>query len=247
MRVAVVTGGAQGIGLGIAHRLIAEGYQVLIADLDAEAGHEAASDLGPRAHFFACDVRSEEQIKALLTEARRLGGPHLIVSNAGIPGFSPFFNTPSSFFDEVLAVNLRAGFLLARHGAEPMQALGGGSIIFIASTRALQSEPNSEAYAASKGGLLALTHALATTLGPAGIRVNCISPGWIEVGPWQKRAKRTEPRHSARDKAQHPVSRVGTPADIAAAVAFLASEQAGFITGQNLVIDGGMTIKMIYE
>ena len=120
-----------------------------------------------------------------------------------------------------------------------------GAIVFIASTRALQSEPDTEAYAAAKGGLIALTHALAISLGPE-IRINAILPGWIETGPWAKASKRHEPDHRPVDRDQHPVGRVGTPEDIAATVAFLASDGAGFITGQRIVVDGGMTRKMIY-
>jgi len=107
------------------------------------------------------------------------------------------------------------------------------------------SEADSEAYAASKGGLLAMTHALAVSLGPA-VRVNAISPGWIEVRDWQKRSRAETPVHTAEDAAQHPVGRVGKPEDIAQACLYLAAPEAGFITGVNLVIDGGMTIKMIY-
>jgi NAD(P)-dependent dehydrogenase (short-subunit alcohol dehydrogenase family) len=117
------------------------------------------------------------------------------------------------------------------------RAGGAAAIVNIASTRALQSEPNTEAYAASKGGIVALTHALAVSLGPA-VRVNCISPGWIDVRASQL---------SDQDHAQHPVGRVGKPLDIAKLVLFLLSEDAGFITGQNFVVDGGMTRKMIYE
>jgi NAD(P)-dependent dehydrogenase (short-subunit alcohol dehydrogenase family) len=107
------------------------------------------------------------------------------------------------------------------------------------------SEAHTEAYAASKGGLVALTHALAISQGPD-VRVNAISPGWIDVSVWQKTKRRKEPQHSAADKAQHPVNRVGKPEDIASMVHYLLSEASGFITGQNFVIDGGMTKKMIY-
>lgn len=127
----------------------------------------------------------------------------------------------------------------------PMLRKTGGSIILVASTRALQAEADTETYSAAKGALLGLTHALAVSLGPA-IRVNAVLPGWIETGPWQKESERRPARHSAADKAQHPVGRVGEPGDIAAAIAFLASEKAGFITGQHFVVDGGMTAKMIY-
>jgi NAD(P)-dependent dehydrogenase (short-subunit alcohol dehydrogenase family) len=120
-----------------------------------------------------------------------------------------------------------------------------GSIVNISSTRALQSEPNCEAYAAAKGGILALTHALAISLGPE-IRVNAICPGWIETGDMQKASTRRAVQHSDADREQHPVGRVGVPGDIAATVAFLASPEAGFITGQHIAVDGGMTRKMIY-
>jgi NAD(P)-dependent dehydrogenase (short-subunit alcohol dehydrogenase family) len=120
-----------------------------------------------------------------------------------------------------------------------------GSIVNIASTRALQSEANTEAYSASKGGVVALTHALAVSLGPD-IRVNCISPGWIAVDDWKKSARRKQPVLRPEDHAQHPVGRVGHPEDIAALAAYLISSKASFITGQNFVVDGGMTKKMIY-
>ena len=129
--------------------------------------------------------------------------------------------------------------------ALPGLRLRRGCIINISSTRAIQSEPHTEAYAAAKGGLLALTHALAVSLGPE-IRVNAICPGWIETGPWQKTSRRRVPDHREVDRAQHPVGRVGEPADIAALVAFLAGPQCGFITGEPIVVDGGMTRKMIY-
>ncbi|HTL26149.1 MAG TPA: SDR family oxidoreductase, partial [Burkholderiales bacterium] len=122
----------------------------------------------------------------------------------------------------------------------------GGAIVNIASTRAFMSEPGTEAYSASKGGIVALTHAMAISLGPRGIRVNCISPGWIETRDWQYTPRAQRPEHSERDRLQHPVGRVGKPEDIADACFYLA-EQATFMTGQNITLDGGMTVKMIYE
>jgi len=120
-----------------------------------------------------------------------------------------------------------------------------GAIVNVASTRALQSEPHTEAYSAAKGGVVALTHALAMSLGPA-VRVNCVSPGWIDVRAWRKTTRRDTTPLSGADHAQHPVGRAGKPEDVAGLIAWLLSEEAGFVTGQNFVIDGGMTRKMIY-
>jgi NAD(P)-dependent dehydrogenase (short-subunit alcohol dehydrogenase family) len=142
-------------------------------------------------------------------------------------------------------VNLTGAFLMAKHSIPHLRQRR-GSIVNIASTRALQSEPNSEAYAATKGGLLALTHALAMSLGPD-VRTNSISPGWIDVRAWQANAPSEPQPLSATDHEQHPSGRVGKPEDVAAMVAYLVSPDARFVTGQNFVIDGGMTRKMIYE
>jgi NAD(P)-dependent dehydrogenase (short-subunit alcohol dehydrogenase family) len=121
------------------------------------------------------------------------------------------------------------------------------AVLNISSTRAFMSEPDTFGYSASKGGLEALTHSLAISLADKRIRVNAIAPGWIETGPWEKQSKRYVPKHSQADREQHPVGRVGEPEDIAEATLFLCSEKAGFITGQHLIIDGGMTVKMIYH
>jgi NAD(P)-dependent dehydrogenase (short-subunit alcohol dehydrogenase family) len=146
----------------------------------------------------------------------------------------------------VLDTNLTGPLLATRHAVPHLRrATGGGAIINIASTRALQSEPDSEAYAASKGGLVALTHALAISLGPA-VRVHCISPGWIDTSAYAPRGERGPSRVRDEDHAQHPVGRVGRPEDVAALCAWLSSAEAGFVTGQNYVVDGGMTHKMIW-
>ncbi|ALS21057.1 SDR family NAD(P)-dependent oxidoreductase [Paenibacillus naphthalenovorans] len=250
-KVAAVTGGAQGIGKAVALEFIKAGYEVSVLDTDQEAGDELVAEireLGGKILFFPADVSRETDIeqwfKAMLEE---LGRVDVLVNNAGIGIHGSMLDLPLASFDRVIGVNLRGAFACSQHAARAMKRQGSGVIIHMASTRGLMSEADTESYAASKGGLLALTHAMAVSLGPYGIRVNAISPGWIEVGDWQKASKRRNPVHTERDRLQHPVGRVGTPEDIAAACLYLADDRAGFITGQNLVIDGGMTVKMIYE
>ena len=137
------------------------------------------------------------------------------------------------------------GAFLCTRSALPALRAAGGAIVNIASTRAEQSEPHTEPYAAAKGGLVALTHALAISEGPA-VRVNAISPGWIATDAWRKPSARRAPKLSRRDHTQHPVGRVGVPQDIASLAVFLLGPHAGFVTGQNFVVDGGMSRKMQY-
>jgi hypothetical protein len=243
-RAALVTGGAQGIGKAIAARFVAGGWHVVIGDIDRVAGRETAAELGPRARFVHADVGEEEAVRRLVaTAVRRHGGIDAMISNAGIGCGKPVTALTLAEWQRVIAVNLTAAFLAAKYAAPHLRARR-GAILHLGSTRALMSEPNSEAYAATKGGLLALTHALALSLGPE-VRVNCISPGWIATDAWRRRRDRREPVLSEADHRQHPVGRVGKPEDIADLAWYLCT-QAGFITGQNLVCDGGMTRKMIY-
>lgn len=247
-KVGIVTGGAQGIGNGIARRLLAGGMTVVIADRDAEAAQEFLVEMGKSARLQAvpADVTHEDDVRRLIeTTARRCGRIDALVNNVGIGINKPLEELSLAEWNQVLAANLTAMFLTVKYAAPHLRRSGGG-IVNIASTRALQSEKDTEAYSASKGGVVALTHALAVSLGPA-IRVNGICPGWIEVRDWQKASRRQSPQHSERDRLQHPAGRVGTPEDIAAMTAFLLSEEAGFITGHCFPVDGGMTIKMIYD
>jgi len=248
VRAALVTGGAQGIGRAIAERFLCDGMAVLIADADGEACEESMTAFSRIGYAAAavCDVSIEEDVQQAVSRAvNAFGRLDVLVANAGI-GFSgvPVTELSLDEWQRVINVNLTGCFLCAKH-ATPHLRQARGSMITIASTRAVQSEPDTEAYAASKGGIAALTHALAVSLGPE-IRVNCISPGWIETGAWQKRKNRTDPELTWTDHAQHPVGRVGDPRDVADLCAFLASDEAGFITGQNFIADGGMTRKMIY-
>jgi NAD(P)-dependent dehydrogenase (short-subunit alcohol dehydrogenase family) len=228
-RVALVTGGARGIGRAVTARLAREGWAVVVAD-------RAPAEPSPAARQVAADVSDEAAVAALIGGIRaREGRLDALVSNAGLMIRKPIAALSLAEWNAVLATNLTATFLLVR-AAEEMLRAARGSVVAIASTRAHQSEPHTESYSASKGGLLALTHALALSLGPE-VRVNCVSPGWIDT---KGEALRPE------DHAQHPAGRVGRPEDVAALVAWLVGPESGFVTGAEFVADGGMTRKMIY-
>jgi len=244
--VVIVTGGGQGIGRAVATMYAAHGAHVVIAERDPQAGEAAANAIqqahaaaGGSAVFHPVDVSQPEQIEHLIRMTdERFGRLDVLVNNAGISTWESPYDLSVEAWDQILNTNLRSVFLASREAARIMRRHGGGAIINLSSTRAHQSEPHTEAYAASKGGILALTHALAISLAPDQITVNAISPGWIETGDYD--ALRQE------DHAQHPSGRVGRPDDIARACLFLTQKENDFITGSELVIDGGMTRKMIY-
>lgn len=236
-----ITGGAQGIGRAIVEAFRETGAMVAFCDIDREVGEATAKATG--AHFFVANVADAEALHAAFNAAcEQFGEVDIVVNNAGVGGYSPLWETSIEQFDRTLAINLRPVFITAqamsvrRNSPEGRQRYG--RIINIASTRWLQSEAGWEGYAASKGGIVALTHALAVSLSDYAITVNCISPGWIDTGHLGPIGD--------NDHRQHPAGRVGEPADIARACLFLADPANGFIDGQNIVVDGGMTKKMIY-
>jgi NAD(P)-dependent dehydrogenase (short-subunit alcohol dehydrogenase family) len=236
--VALITGGAKGIGHAIARHLIASGWQVGIIDLP-DSGLRRAFARERDVFAIEGDVRNEETasdaVDATIHRFHRLDG---LISNAGIMIRKPLRRSTLSEWHRVLDTNLTAAFLLARAAEKPLRKAR-GAIVTIASTRALMSEPNTESYSASKGGVLALTHALAISLAPD-VRVNCVSPGWIETRNYSGLRQ--------KDHKQHPAGRVGRPEDVAELVSWLLDgKRSGFVTGANFVIDGGMTRKMIYE
>ncbi|HML30394.1 MAG TPA: glucose 1-dehydrogenase [Hyphomicrobium sp.] len=249
-KVVAITGGGQGIGRGIAFAFAEAGYAVSLADTAADAGEEAADyirKLGRPVLFAQADTSEADNVDRWIKRTvEELGCPDVLINNAGIGANKPFLELPVEDFDRVQAVNVRGTFLCTQAVARALvREKRGGAIINIASTRAFTSEANTEAYTASKGAIVALTHGTAISLGGYGIRVNCISPGWIETSDWQYSGRAKVPHHSEADKAQHPVGRVGVPDDIAKACLFLAND-AEFMTGQNIIIDGGMSVKMIY-
>lgn len=246
-KTAIVTGGGAGIGRGLVMHFAGLGWRVAAIDIDGEALAELAVLL-PKDRFLplVCDAGNEATVRGAFAEiAVWTDAVHLLVNNAGIanPNCGPLEDLTLESWQRWIDASLTAAFLCTREALPLLRAVAPASVVHIASTRALQSEPDSYAYAASKGGLCALTHAMAVGLGPD-IRVNAVLPGWIETGAWQKAAKRRESDYSEADKIQHPVGRIGVVEDIAATVEWLAG--AGFVTGQQIVVDGGMTRKMIY-
>jgi NAD(P)-dependent dehydrogenase (short-subunit alcohol dehydrogenase family) len=240
----LITGGAQGIGKGLVHHFAARGYAVVFVDRDEDAGRETAEAI-PGSVYVDGDVTVDTlPPRAVATCLSRFGRLDALINNAGVSEFTPIDTLSLPAFRRVLEINLVSYFAFAKAAAAALRE-SRGAMVNIASTRAIMSEPDGEAYAASKGGIVALTHALAISLGPQ-VRVNAISPGWIDVGPWQKSAQRRAPETEPKDHALHPVGRIGTVEDIAHLAEFLISTRSGFITGQNYVVDGGMTKKMIY-
>lgn len=236
----IITGAGKGIGREIAVSFALRGASVMVADRDETGGKETVSliaEKGFGAFFCKADVSDPVMVDTLIkVSEEKLGGINVLINNAGFGIWKSPYDLTIGEWDSVINTNLRGAFLCSRKAAEVMKKNGGGSIINIASTRAFMSEPMSEAYAASKGGLVALTHAMAASLSDDRIRVNCISPGWIETGDYSILKE--------SDHLQHFSQRVGVPSDIAQACIFLAEND--FINGENIIIDGGMTKKMIY-
>ncbi len=246
--VILITGAGRGIGRATAAYLAGRQFRVALLEKDTAAGKEAVAEaqLRGEAIFVETDVSDEQSVQAAIKEVLakwdRIDG---LLNNAGFMIRKPLEDLSLEEWNQVIATNLTGAFLCAKYAA-PHLRVTKGAIVNVSSTRKSMSEPDTESYSASKGGISSLSHALAVSLGPE-IRVNSISPGWIDVTPWQKESDRDPENLSQADHAQHPVGRVGVPQDIASMVAYLFSERSGFITGQDFVIDGGMTRKMIYE
>lgn len=242
-KVVIVTGAGNGIGSVVAAHYARRGATVALWDRDPtglQAIQETLEKEGFKTISRVIDLTNPDEIVTGIEEEKEsLGRIDALINNAGLSRTKSPYELLVDDWDYVLNTNLRGTFLCAREAGRFMRTQGKGAIVNIASTRALMSEPNTEAYAASKGGILALTHALAISLGPDRITVNAISPGWIETGDYSQL--------KASDHAQHPAGRVGKPEDIARACLYLTDPENDFITGANLIIDGGMTRKMIYE
>ena len=247
-KVAVVTGAASGIGRGTALCLAREGAAVLAADLNAQGGEQVIGEIaaaGGRALFQHTEVSSEPDIKALVDRAlSEYGRLDIMFNNAGLVGaVGPIEKVSADDWDRTIAVLLRAVFLGIKYAVEPMRKTGGGSIISTSSIASFLPSPYGAAYAAAKGAVISLTRAAALQLGPDRIRVNCICPGAINTPIWGSLPAFSDPAAVAQllDHVQ-TIPRVGRPEDIASMVLFLASDESEWVTGQAMIVDGGLTV-----
>lgn len=243
-RVAIITGAASGIGLASARQLASEGAKVLLADRSPQ-GEQAAAELRAQGHdarFMAADVSDELQVAALVEAAVAAWGRlDVMVANAGISGRGVTDKTALSDWERVLAVNLTGVFLCAKHAIPAMRKSGGGAIISTASIVGLVGVAGALPYSAAKGAVVNMTRTMALDCAGDGIRVNTVCPGFIDAA-MEGLTERSQ-EQAARLVALHPLGRLGTAQDVAKAIAFLGSDDASFITGTALVVDGGYTAR----
>jgi len=243
-RTALVTGSNRGIGAGIALRLAADGMDVAINYLEGDAeAEEIAAQIraqGRRALLAPADLRDPQALTGMMERVvETFGGLDVLVNNAGVGIFSPFLETSLQMWTETMDTNLRAAFLCSQIAARAMAARGFGRIVHITSTGSQVAIPQLAHYCASKAGLAMLTKAMAVELGPLGITVNAVGPSTIRTN--LNAALLDIGGMEAREAALNPTGRIGTPRDVAAMVAFLVSEQASWVNGQNIIVDGGLT------
>lgn len=248
-RVAIVTGSGKGIGWGIAKVFAQQGARIVVVDWDQEAGKRSAEEIrqaGGEAIFVHCDVSKEAQVKAMVqTALDHYGRIDILVNNAGVGVYKSVLDATSEDWDLCLGVNLKGVFLCSKYTIPHMQAVGKGVIINISSVHSHATVAGVAPYAASKGGITALTRNMAIDYGPT-IRVNAISPGWVLTPLIQSIFDGYEnPEEQRRAVEQRQVmKRIGRPEDIGYVAAFLASDEASFITGTEIFVDGGLTAQL---
>jgi NAD(P)-dependent dehydrogenase (short-subunit alcohol dehydrogenase family) len=243
-KVALVTGAASGIGRGIATSFAREGAQVIVVDRNRAAGEDTAAEINARrghAVFEQTDVADAEQVRSLLERTRdRVGTLDILVANAGIMICKTLEETSEEEWDRLHGVNLRGMFLTIKYGG-PLVRRPGGVILTTGSIDGLYGAPENAAYAATKGGIIAMSRAAALDYAKVGIRLNCLCPGWIDT-PMHDLHFRDKPEEKEKAARLQPVGRLGTPQDIANAALFLATDEASFIVGLPLIVDGGITV-----
>jgi NAD(P)-dependent dehydrogenase (short-subunit alcohol dehydrogenase family) len=248
-KVAIVTGAASGIGEAIARRLVADGAQVIVGDVQDARGQALVTELGDAASYRHCDVARGPDVRALVSHAaERFGRLDVLVNNAGIPGpGGPIQDVDADAFDVAIGVLLRSVFLGIKHAAPLMKRQGSGSIVSTASVAGMRTGFGPHVYSAAKAAVIHLTHSVAMELGESGVRVNCICPGGIATpifgkgyGLTTEAADRSVPLMKQALSQLQPLQRAGLPEDIANAVAWLASDESSFVNGHALVVDGGL-------
>ncbi|MET3130907.1 glucose 1-dehydrogenase [Oxalobacteraceae bacterium GrIS 1.11] len=237
-KVAIVTGATQGIGLACARRLILEGASVMLVDIQPE-GAEAAAALGDKARFFAADVSQKTDVDAMVAKTLALFGRiDILINNAGVTHAADFLDLSEDDFDRVIRINLKSMFLCGQAAARAMVKQQSGCIINMSSVNAELAIPNQVPYVVSKGGINQLTKVMALNLAPYGVRVNGIGPGTI-LTELAKKAVLSSPEARHTILSRTPLGRCGEPEEVAAIAAFLASDDASYMTGQTLYVDGG--------
>jgi len=245
-KVAIVTGAATGIGRQTALLFAREGARVVVADLNEEGAKKTIADIGRKdgeARFVRTDVSEAEDMRALMqTAADAMGGIDVIVNNAGAQRSGAITDFEESEWDLLMRVNPRSCFLGVKYSVPYLKERGGGSIVNVASLAGLKGGPGMSAYSASKGAIIAFTKALAMELAPDNIRVNCICPGWIDTPFNQPAIEFMGGREEQEKMVQQmvPLQRQGTPQEIAPSILYLTSEASSYMTGQALVVDGGI-------
>lgn len=249
-RVVLITGGTSGIGLATAEAFLSRGASVIVSSRDGDKGRAALtqlSDIGGQVRFLQADVRDEAQVEDLITRiVAAFGQLDVLVNSAGLMDRTPLTELEQPVWDSVVDTNLKGVYLVCKHGLAPMVARGRGSVVNIASyLGAFGARPWTPAYNAAKAGVVALTRSLALQVGPKGVRVNAVCPAFV-ITPLNQHIIRDAPDPVAKEAEMaqpYPLRRLGRPGDVAAAILFLASDEAGWITGTSLLVDGGLTAR----
>ncbi|MFD7431501.1 SDR family NAD(P)-dependent oxidoreductase [Streptomyces sp. NPDC059818] len=242
--VVLVTGAARGIGAAVATAAAAAGARVGLLDIDADGVRETAERIGPAAGWAECDITCEDRVQDAVVALREKLGPATgLVNNAGRNSYADVVSMTTQQWDEVFGVDLKGAWLMARAVLPGMTARGRGAIVNIASMHATMTCPGMFPYASAKAGLVGLTRSMALEVGPQGVRVNAVSPGYIETDLLAEYFAQERPDVRREAVAKHILGRLGTPGQVASVVTFLLSDAAGFVTGADWAVDGGVSAR----